>query len=164
MQGSSGESGPAQAGILPRRELVLTGAGTTRRLTLTPGRQMAMLAGTAALSGWLAWSTGAAILAHIEENRAARDIALMQEAYESRVAVLRAERDAALLEAGTLRARFTDMTGRLASQQDDLVAALEAERGQRLTLEAVRRKLADTVRARDHAERRHAALSTRLDD
>lgn len=164
MDGSSGESGPTDAGILRRRELVLTGGATTRRLTLTPGRQVALLAGSAALGGWLALTTGATILGHIEANRTTRDIALMQEAYETRIAVLRAERDTALTEAGTLRARFADMAGELARQQDELIAAFEAERAQRLTLAAVRRKLADTVRARDHAERRHAALSARLDD
>ncbi|GIX14377.1 MAG: hypothetical protein KatS3mg118_2336 [Paracoccaceae bacterium] len=92
----------------------------------------------------------------------ARDLAVMRAAYEARIAALAAERDDARGTVSALHRRVEEATRQLALTQAELVTALEAERARSLTLAAVRRNLAEAVRARDLAEREREALALRL--
>ncbi|RMH52550.1 MAG: M23 family peptidase [Alphaproteobacteria bacterium] len=122
-----------------------------------------MLAGGTALGAVaLVSAVGAALLAGVERDRAARDLAVMRAAYEARIAALAAERDDARGTVSALHRRVEEATRQLALTQAELVTALEAERARSLTLAAVRRNLAEAVRARDLAEREREALALRL--
>ncbi|MEL6235347.1 MAG: DUF5930 domain-containing protein [Pseudomonadota bacterium] len=148
--------------LLPERRLTVDHDGTTQTVRLSPRRQAALFVAVVCGVGWLTYASGALVMAWIDTERQARDLALIEETYATRLAALEAQRTAALTEAEAARTRFTEATAHIAGQQDELVAALDAERAQRVTLEAVRRKLADAVRARDDAERKRAALADRL--
>ncbi|MEM9049110.1 MAG: DUF5930 domain-containing protein [Pseudomonadota bacterium] len=152
--------------ILSRAETARMGfvpcAETARAVRLSPFRQLALIGAGLLGVGWLGYATAALLIVGIDNARFARDLAVIEETYAARLSAAEDARDRALLRADTLDQRIADSTAHIAGQQDELMAALDAERAQRVTLAAVRRKLADAVRARDNAERKRAGLADRL--
>ncbi|RMF39171.1 MAG: hypothetical protein D6754_06015 [Alphaproteobacteria bacterium] len=150
------------ASLFRQREIVLCGGDGEHRLLLTPKRQAIAVATAGLVVAWLGVATGTAIFGLIDSSRTARDIALMREGYETRLAEAEAARKSAEASASAAETELRAALRDYATARAELMQAVEAERSRSVTLSAVRRKLADAIRSRDEALRKRRELESRL--
>ncbi|MDO5641567.1 MAG: DUF5930 domain-containing protein [Paracoccus sp. (in: a-proteobacteria)] len=132
--------------ILPEKRVFLKTTDATRVIHLRPGTQFALLGGVAALVGWAMLS--GALLAYdrigtgFETGGQAA-----QNAYETRLNALAAERDARASEAQEAQLRFAVALDQVAKYQTELLAIQQQNRELETGLDAMQKKLGTAMAA-----------------
>ncbi|WP_232830326.1 DUF5930 domain-containing protein [Oceanicella sp. SM1341] len=148
--------------VCPEQKVFIRSEDRTRCLRLSPVSQIALCAALAIGLGCTAVATARFTLGLMDGTSSEEQIALLRQSYEQRLTSLVDERDTAREAAESAQARFQAAMVQVAASQSDLVRAGEESRARELTLEAVRQKLAEVVRVRDHALRENGALTSQL--
>jgi murein DD-endopeptidase MepM/ murein hydrolase activator NlpD len=148
---------------LPEKRLFLRSESETRFIRLTPGRQMAIVGGSALVTGWAIVATAIILMDSIGAGnfraQALRDKAI----YEERLNALSAERDLRATEAVAAQERFSAALEQISVMQSELLASEDRRREMETGLEAVYRTLRATVAERNEARGELASLSAALD-
>lgn len=143
---------------LPEKRIFLRSEEGVRYFRLSPLSQVGLVASGALLIGWAIYATAILAVDAIGANGLREQISRQKALYEARLSELEAERDNFAAEAASARNRFRAALEQLSHQQAALLEAedrrLELEKG----LEAVYALLRKTVRERDAAISRAAAL------
>lgn len=163
MQEPEGDSRSALHRWLPEQRIYIkTGEDHTRYFVLSPQAQVG--AGVAAfiVGTWIVVATSALLLGMISADNEQHQAAVMQQAYESRIAAISQERDQRAKEAGAIQTRFQLALTELSDSQSNIMT-LQAE-GQELrtSLQLMRDKLSTAVNRRDMASDDRDRLSEEL--
>lgn len=149
--------------ILPEQRIyVKTGEDQTRYFKVTTKTQVLLGAGALLLAGWTIVSSSALVLGLVSADTEAHQAEVVKQAYEERIAVLRAERDQRSQEANSIQERFQIALGEISEQQRRYFE-LEENRAELETLvDLTREKLQFAIDNRDTAEEEAAILLAEL--
>ncbi|QDL92959.1 M23 family peptidase [Paroceanicella profunda] len=148
--------------VCPEQKVFIRSESATRCLRLSPVSQIALCAALAIGLSCTAVATARFTLGLMDGTSSEEQLSLLRQSYEQRIATLSHERDLARETARSAQERFQAAMVQVAASQADLVRAGEETRARELTLEAVREKLAQVVRVRDHALRENGTLTSQL--
>lgn len=154
----------ALARHVPEQRIFLRSENKTSYMRLSPTVQVSAGLTCAGVLVWCLVATISFVLTQMEQDRSEDQIALLRHTYEERLALMTDARDVQLERADAARQRFHQAMKQVAAQQSELLDASMDERALALTLDAVRSKLGDAIRVRDHALADNELLTSRLTD
>lgn len=147
----------------PEQRVFLRSDKETRYLRLSPLTQVAGLAGTTVLVGWMIIASSIILMDSIGSgnlrDQASRDLAL----FENRVNDLAAERDTRAAEASAAQARFNTALTQISTMQSELLSSEERVRELGKGITVVQSTLRRTMKERDAARDEAMTLQAKLD-
>lgn len=140
------------ARYLPEQRIYLRSENSTRYVCLSPLSQT--LLGTGIVVGfcWTVIVTSALAINTISAKSQKVQTAVLQEAYDTRLKELSAERDSRAREAVTAQDRFYVALDQISLQQSELLDAEDSRRELATGLKMMQRKLQSAIKERDFAE------------
>ena len=163
MRKSEGEDISTLHRWLPeQRVYIKSGDDHTRYFVLSPQLQIGFGIAAFAVCAWIVIATSALLLGMISADNVQHQAAVMQRAYESRIAAIGRERDQRAEESAKVNSRFQLALTELANSQSH-VMTLQTEREELVTsLRLMRDKLAAVVSSRDLAADERDRLTVEL--
>ena len=147
---------------VPEQRIYIRSNRTTRYVRLSPLQQTCLLVGVAASLCWLIIASVSLSIKSIEAQSAEDQHFVMQQAYETRLAQLAAERDQRAKEAQTAQERYYSALRQVSDQQEGFLSLEEERRELGRGLKIMQRKLQEAVKARDEAQTRADTLLSDL--
>jgi murein DD-endopeptidase MepM/ murein hydrolase activator NlpD len=140
------------AKYIPEQRIYMRSESSTRVLRLSPLTQTVL--GSAVVVGfcWTVIATSAVMLNSISAKSQKVQTAVLQEAYDTRLQELSAERDQRSREAVTAQDRFYVALDQISLQQSELLEAEEIRRELATGLKMMQQKLQSAIKERDFAE------------
>lgn len=135
----------------PEQRLYLRSDRSTRYLRLTPGRQVAIMAGGGAVFLWAVFVSAALLVNMFSAGSSAQQAAMRQQDYEARLASLSAERDKRAMETQTAQERFYIALEQISAQQTALLASEDRRKELETGIEVIQRTLRKVMKERDRA-------------
>ncbi len=143
----------------PERRLFLKSDTDTRFIRLRPHTQMIAITGSTVVVSWAIVATAIVLMDSIGagnfRDQARRD----QQVYEERINTLAHERDARAAEAQAAQERFNSTLEQISQMQSALLASETRRRELETGIEVIQTSLRNTMKQRDVAKRKLAALS-----
>ena len=140
--------------IFAERQVYIRNDGAMRYFTLTRRAQMTAAAAAIALIGWSGYAT---LSAHVSETRLAsqfKNVDAVREAYEARIAAMRAEFDSLQSRIRDADARDDAMVDQLSARIGQLQSVTGSESELKARLQAAERRLIEASRQRSEALKR----------
>ncbi len=144
--------------VFPERRLFLRSEDETRFIRLTPETQLLAWTGSIITVGWTIIATAILLMDSIGAGNFRAQAQRDQLVYEQRLNALSSERDSRALEAAAAHDRFNAALTQISIMQSELLAVEEQRRELEQGLETVQATLRNTMRAREEALARVAAL------
>jgi murein DD-endopeptidase MepM/ murein hydrolase activator NlpD len=154
--------GEGLARTFPEKTVIIRSGAAMRCYRLSPRAQFLGLALMSLATVWSAAATG--LLAVEAWQRVDGDSAMnrVAQAYETRIAALEAERDAAAAERARAEARSSAALNALAARHDAVASGLASEKALSASVEALRLRVATLAAERDRLIATAAASSSRM--
>lgn len=148
--------------IVPERRVFIQSGRSTSYVRLTPIAQL--LAGTAgiAAAGWMAVATSVVVLDRVTAVTGATVSPALQDAYDTRLDEIAAERDQRTAEARSAQARFQIAMEQISRQQTTILESVEERRELAIALDLMRTRLQTAVIQRDEVSRANDALLAQM--
>jgi len=147
---------------LPEQRLFLRSDQATRYVRLKSSTQAAMLAGGGAFVAWTILATAVLLMDFVGTDSVREQAQREREIYETRLNELALARDARAEEAQRAQDRFYVALEQVSTQQEELLASEDRRRELETGIEVIQKTLRRTIRERDTALERVAALETEL--
>jgi murein DD-endopeptidase MepM/ murein hydrolase activator NlpD len=144
----------------PDRRVFLRSDTDTRYVRLSPATQLIALAGTTLLLGWTIVASAILFMDSLGAGDARQQAMREQAMYEARLSAIAAERDARTEALEAAHARFAAAMDEISAMQTQLLASEERRRELESGIEIMQATLARTLRERDTATSRLAAVDT----
>lgn len=148
----------ALSSLIPEKRLSFQSVEATRDLRLTPLTQIAAAAAALTLVGWTAVATASVAVDLVRADAEASQTVVLQDAYETRLNDLAAERDLRAAEAASARNRFQAAMDQIGRQQSAILQSVDERRELTATLDLMRARLREAVDVRDETAASNAAL------
>lgn len=136
---------------LPEKRLFLKSENSARFVRLRPLTQLAALSGTAVVFGWTIVASSILAIDAISDDSSRDQVARSQQAFETRLTALSAERDARAAEALAAQDRFSVALTQVSQMQSQLLTSQTRLRELESGMGAVQASLHDAVVARNLA-------------
>ncbi len=149
---------------LPEQRLFLKSDEGTRFVRMRPMTQAGILLGGALVVGWTAVVTAFFLIGAITSGSSRDQTARAQTAYETRLAIIAAERDTRASEAEQALDRFYAALEEVSKMQGTVLASEQRVRELETGVEVIQRTLQRTVAERNAARAEAGTLLARLDD
>ncbi len=150
--------------VFPERRLFLRSDTETRFIRLKPETQLVAWTGSIIVVAWTIIATAILLMDSIGAGNFRAQAQRDQFTYEQRLNALSTERDTRAMEALAAQERFTLALQQISVMQTELLATEEKRRELETGLEVVQATLRDTMRAREAARQRVAALTADEDE
>lgn len=150
--------------VLPEQRLFLKSDDGTRFVRLKPLTQAGTLVGGALLLGWTVVVTSFFLIGAISSGSVRDQTARAQTAYETRLAVIAAERDTRAKEAELALERFYSALDEVSKMQEIVLASEQRVRELETGVEVIQRTLRRTVEERNAARDEADALIASAED
>ena len=144
--------------VFPERRLFLRSEEETRFIRLKPETQLVAWTGCVLVVGWTIIATAILLMDSIGAGNFRAQAEREQLVYEQRLNALSSERDARAIEAVAAHERFNAALTQISIMQSQLLEVEEKRRELERGLEVVQSTLRDTMRAREDALARIAAI------
>ena len=144
--------------VFPERRLFLRSDEQTRFIRLKPETQLVAWTGSVLVVGWTIIATAILLMDSIGAGNFRAQAEREQLVYEQRLNALSSERDTRAMEAMAAHDRFNAALTQISIMQSQLLEVEEKRRELERGLETVQATLRDTMRAREDALERLAAI------
>ncbi|WP_240769154.1 DUF5930 domain-containing protein [Paracoccus liaowanqingii] len=134
---------------LPEQRLFLRSDDTTRFVRLRPLTQAVGISGITLVFGWTLVASSFLVIDAVGSGQSRDQIQRSQAAFEERLELLQAERDARAAEALAAQSRFAVALEQVSQMQTQLLSSEESRREMETGLAAVQSTLRDTLADRD---------------
>ncbi|WP_228461265.1 DUF5930 domain-containing protein [Paracoccus liaowanqingii] len=134
---------------LPEQRLFLRSDDTTRFVRLRPLTQAVGISGITLIFGWTLVASSFLVIDAVGSGQSRDQIQRSQAAFEERLELLQAERDARAAEALAAQSRFAVALEQVSQMQTQLLSSEESRREMETGLAAVQSTLRDTLADRD---------------
>ena len=148
---------------LPEQRLFLKSEDGTRFVRMRPLTQAGIIAGGALCLGWTVVVTSFFLIGAITAGSSRDQTARAQEAYETRLAAIAAERDTRAGEAEQALDRFYSALAEVSKMQETVLASEQRVRELETGIEVIQRTLRRTVAERNLAREETGAVLARLE-
>lgn len=142
----------------PERRVFLRSDHDTRFIRLKPSTQLIAVAGCAALVAWSIVATAIILMDSIGSGNFREQAKRDQSTYQTRLNDLSGQRDSRAEEAIAAQERFNAALAQISIMQSDLLTSETRRRELETGIEVIQSTLRDTMKARDLARTRLAAL------
>ncbi len=144
--------------FFPERRVFLRSETDTRFIRLTPGAQLAAVAGSALIIGWSIVATAILLMDTIGSGNLRQQAAREQLLYEKRLNEMSEERDMRAAEAESAHDRFNSALDQISDMQLLLLASDDRRQEMERGIEVIQLTLRRTMKERDNAKQAAADL------
>ncbi|SFS48162.1 Murein DD-endopeptidase MepM and murein hydrolase activator NlpD, contain LysM domain [Sulfitobacter marinus] len=142
----------------PERRVFLKSDSDTRFIRLRPGTQLFVFAGCSALVAWAIIATAILLMDSIGSGNFREQAKRDQSTYQARLSDLSAQRNGRAEEAAAAQERFNAALKQISVMQSELLASETHRRELETGIEVIQSTLRDTMKEREAARQKLAAL------